>query len=297
MRIARVGGRAALVRGEALIDIEGASRGRFPANLNELYGRWTELREWAAALGPDAGAEEHHRAKGPLEMPIEPPRQVFAIGANYADHVAESGSAMPEMPLVFTKFPACLVGPDTPVPLPTSRVDWEVELVVVMARETHRVGAEDAWSHVAGVCVGQDLSERPLQLMGTAAQFSLGKSFPGFGPVGPYLVTTDELADPDDLAIGCSVNGEVMQQGRTGDMVFSVPELISYLSAISPLLPGDVVFTGTPAGVGVFRSPRRYLRPGEVLESWIEGLGSLRSPMTEGPAFDWRAFARSKTVS
>jgi 2-keto-4-pentenoate hydratase/2-oxohepta-3-ene-1,7-dioic acid hydratase in catechol pathway len=293
MRIARVGGRATLVLGDALIDIEHASDGRFGPDLTELYDHWSELGEWAATRT----VEEAFTTSRSLQIPVELPRQVFAIGANYADHVAEAGASLPEVPLVFTKFPTCLVGPDTPVRLPTRRVDWEVELVVVMGRETSRVSTADAWSHVAGVTVGQDLSERPLQLAGPAAQFSLGKSFPGFGPVGPYLVTPEEFADPDDIPIKCSVNGETMQSGRTGDMVFSVPELIAYLSAICTLLPGDVIFTGTPAGVGVFRTPRTYLQPGDVLESTVEGVGTLVTPMVEGPAYDWREFVVSHTAA
>jgi 2-keto-4-pentenoate hydratase/2-oxohepta-3-ene-1,7-dioic acid hydratase in catechol pathway len=137
------------------------------------------------------------------------------------------------------------------------------------------VAAADAWDHVAGLTVGQDLSARDVQMLGSPPQFSLGKSFPGFGPIGPWLVTPDELRDPDDLGIGCAVNGEQMQSDRTSAMLFSVPETVARLSAICPLLPGDLIFTGTPAGVGNRMDPPRYLKPGDELVSTIEGIGTL----------------------
>ncbi len=134
----------------------------------------------------------------------------------------------------------------------------------------------DAWSYVAGLTVGQDISDRHLQFA-AGAQFSLGKSHRGYGPLGPWVVTPDELPDPDDLALGCSVNGEMVQDARTNDLVFNVPRLIADLSAVLPLLPGDLIFTGTPAGVGVARQPPRFLQRGHVLESWIEGIGTIRN--------------------
>src|SRR5690606_17766479 len=134
----------------------------------------------------------------------------------------------------------------------------------------------DGWAHVAGLTVGQDISDRDVQ-MRAGAQFSLGKSFRGYGPVGPVVVTPDELADPDDLGLRCTVDGEVVQDGRTSDMVFTVPRLVAELSAVVPLLPGDVIFTGTPAGVGWGHEPPRFLRPGQVLESTIEGIGTMRN--------------------
>jgi 2-keto-4-pentenoate hydratase/2-oxohepta-3-ene-1,7-dioic acid hydratase in catechol pathway len=161
------------------------------------------------------------------------------------------------------------------VEIPAPTTDWEVELVVVMGRRAHRVHADAAWSHVAGLTIGQDLSERTLQRAGNVPQFGLGKSYPGFGPTGPWLVTLDEFADPDDLALSCSVNGVVMQDSRTSDLVFSVPRLIEYLSAVVVLLPGDVIFTGTPSGVGSARKPPQYLVPGDVVVSRIEGIGTL----------------------
>jgi 2-keto-4-pentenoate hydratase/2-oxohepta-3-ene-1,7-dioic acid hydratase in catechol pathway len=149
----------------------------------------------------------------------------------------------------------------------------------VIGRRADRVAEADAWSHVAGLTVGQDISDRKLQFA-AGAQFSLGKSRRGYGPMGPWLVTLDEVPDPDDLALGCSVDGEVVQDARTSDLVFTVPSLIAQLSDVLPLLPGDVLFTGTPAGVGVSRKPARFLQAGNVLETWIEGIGTIRNRCT-----------------
>ena len=154
-------------------------------------------------------------------------------------------------------------------------VDWEVELVAVLGRPAHRVAAADAWSHVAGLTVGQDISERVLQLAATPPQFSLAKSYPNFGPVGPCLVTVDEFEDPDDLELGCSINGSTVQKGRTSDMIFGVAEVIERLSAVLPLAPGDVIFTGTPAGVGLGRAEPRWLQPGDELVSYVSGIGEI----------------------
>ncbi|MFI5045005.1 MAG: fumarylacetoacetate hydrolase family protein, partial [Acidimicrobiales bacterium] len=208
--------------------------------------------------------------------PVPRPRQVFAIGLNYRTHAEESGMAVPDVPATFTKFPASLSGPFDDIEIVGTTVDWEVELVVVIGRRADRVGEADAWDHIAGLTVGQDISDRTLQFA-AGAQFSLGKSRRGFGPMGPWVVTTDELDNPDDLGLGCSVDGETVQDARTSDLIFNVPRLIAELSAVLPLLPGDVIFTGTPAGIGATRDPARFLQPGQVLETWVEGIGTIRN--------------------
>jgi 2,4-didehydro-3-deoxy-L-rhamnonate hydrolase len=180
------------------------------------------------------------------------------------------------VPATFTKFPASLTGPFDDVELVGTNVDWEVELVAVVGRRADHVAESDAWSHIAGLTVGQDISDRDLQFA-AGAQFSLGKSRRGFGPMGPWLVTPDEFADPDDLALGCSVDGETVQDARTSDLIFDVSRLVAELSGVLPLLPGDVIFTGTPAGVGITRQPPRALQPGQVLETWVEGIGTIRN--------------------
>jgi 2-keto-4-pentenoate hydratase/2-oxohepta-3-ene-1,7-dioic acid hydratase in catechol pathway len=151
-----------------------------------------------------------------------------------------------------------------------------VELVAVIGTRADRVAEGDAWGHIAGLTVGQDISDRTLQFA-AGMQFSLGKSRRGYGPMGPWLVTPDEIPDRDDLALGCAVDGETVQDGRTSDLIFSVPQLVTELSAVLPLLPGDVIFTGTPSGVGMARKPPRSLQPGMVLETWVEGIGTIRS--------------------
>ncbi|MEV8631347.1 fumarylacetoacetate hydrolase family protein [Streptosporangium sp. NPDC051023] len=274
MRIGNVGGRALLITGDnAGIDIATVSGGAFGPSMQTLYDRWADFRAWAARAPLDA--QVRHFTAEEIDAPAPSPRQVFAIGLNYADHAGESGVVVPEEPAVFTKFPTALTGPVTEVTLPEGNVDWEVELVVVIGREARNVSEEDAWDHVAGVTVGQDLSERKLQRVGPLPQFSLAKSYPGFGPIGPFLVTVDELEDPDNLAIGCSVNGETVQKSRTRHMIFSVPVLLAKLSAVAPLLPGDVVFSGTPSGVGGARKPPRFLAPGDTLVSYVENVGQL----------------------
>lgn len=271
MRIANVRGRLTLLTDRGGIDVETASQGRFKADPQAVFADWTAFRAWADSLRPDGAAPI---ADADLGCPVPRPTQVFGIGMNYRAHAAEAGLPVPQSPATFTKFPSCITGPFADVELPSAHVDWEVELVVVIGARARRVAEGDAWKHVAGLTVGQDLSERVVQWAG-GGQFSLGKSFPGFGPIGPCLVTPDELANPDDLELGCSINGETMQKSRTSDMVFSVPRLIAELSAILPLLPGDIIFTGTPAGIGASRQPPRFLQPGEVLTSSIEGIGTL----------------------
>jgi 2-keto-4-pentenoate hydratase/2-oxohepta-3-ene-1,7-dioic acid hydratase in catechol pathway len=276
VRIANAENRAVvLVSDDRGIDVHKASGGRFGPDLAAVYSRWEDFTAWARALAATEADVVIDRAL--LGSPSPAPRQVFAIGLNYGEHAKESGFAQPEtLPPVFTKFPTCLAGAVTEVVIPEGgNVDWEVELVAVIGTETRNVPAAEAWDYVAGLSVGQDISERVSQLRGPAPQFGLGKSFPGFGPVGPWLVTPDEFGNPDDLEIGCSIDGEQVQKGRTSELIFSIPALIEGLSHTVTLLPGDIIFTGTPAGVGLGRSPQRFIQPGETLVSRIEGIGEI----------------------
>jgi len=277
MRISRINNRYHAIDGEAALDIERASHGRFGADGFDVCQRWDELRDWVNTV-----AAEQYRPFDPaaVDAPVALPRQVFAVGLNYRDHATEAGLDEPAAPVVFTKFPTCITGPTATIALPTDGVDWEVELVAVIGKHGEQVREDRGWDHVAGLTVGQDLSERAIQLAGPAPQFSLGKSFPGFGPTGPAVVSIDELTDPDDLGIGCLLDDEVLQKGRTCDLIFTVPELVARISAICPLLPGDLIFTGTPAGVGGARTPPRFLPRGKTLISRIDGLGELRNRLT-----------------
>jgi 2-keto-4-pentenoate hydratase/2-oxohepta-3-ene-1,7-dioic acid hydratase in catechol pathway len=275
MRIANLSGRLALIVGERAVDVWQASEGRFEASPQAVYDRWADFRSWAARADLPEGREFDPAQLG---APAPAPRQLLAAGLNYRDHAAESGLAVPEgLPPVFTKFASSITGPVTTVRLPPGgHTDWEIELVVVIGARAEQVAEPDAWRHVAGLTAGQDLSERISQLAGPAPQFSLGKSLPGFSPMGPWLVTPDEFGNPDDLQLRATVNGEQVQNARTSELIFPVPALISRLSARLPLLPGDVIFTGTPAGVGLGRSPQRWLADGDELVSTIEGIGELR---------------------
>jgi 2,4-diketo-3-deoxy-L-fuconate hydrolase len=272
MRIATVAGRAVVLDGTTYADIETASSGRLPADPVRLLQRWDELRGWTPA---DAAWVEFEPAR--LGAPIPAPRQVFALAVNYPDHAGEAGATLPGAPYVFAKFPSCITGPHDDVILPSDRADWEAELVVVIGRRAHHVAENDAWDHVAGLTIGQDISERRVQFGKPIPNLTMAKSFPTFGPTGPAIVTLDEIADRDALPLTCSINGETMQHANTRDMVFTVPQMIAAISANVPLLPGDLIFTGTPAGVGSTRDPRRYLAPGDVIDSAIEGLGAMRN--------------------
>lgn len=280
MRFANRLGRAVLLQNGRAHDLEQLSQGTFGPDPDDVVQRWAQLRE--AAAGFTFGAGEAYAADE-LGPPVPTPRQIVAIGLNYRDHAAETGSQVPEDLVVFTKFQSSLNGPTGTVPLPSENVDYEAELVVVIGAPAHQVSEEDAWAHIAGFTVGQDYSERVVQRRGSPAQFSLGKSFPGFGPTGPAVVTVDELDDPEALSVRTVLidgDGErVLQDGTTADLIFSVPSIVSRLSQVMTLQPGDLIFTGTPAGVGLGRDPKLFLRPGWTVVTQIEGLGELRNVM------------------
>ncbi len=268
IRLANLRGRATLVVGEGLVDVEERSGRRFSADPMAALGDWAALADWARGLrAGDATAALRAEELGP---PVPRPAKVFAIG-------------LPKTPMVFTKFPSCLAGPSADVVLSSAFVDWEVELVVVVGRGGWHIPEERALEHVAGYCVGQDISDRRLQFSDKPPQFCLGKSLDGFGPTGPAVVSLDEFADPNDLALTCDVSGERMQDGRTSDMIFGVPALVAYLTRHCTLEPGDLIFTGTPSGVGSTRNPRRYLRAGEEIVSTIERIGTLQNRCVTGP--------------
>ncbi|MGA9672197.1 MAG: fumarylacetoacetate hydrolase family protein [Terracidiphilus sp.] len=214
-----------------------------------------------------------------LRAPLPNPPRVFAIGLNYRDHAIESGMDIPTTPVVFFKLPTAIIGPGEPIVLPknSTQPDYEAEFAFVIGKGGYRIPASAWRDHVYGYTIVNDVSARDVQFATT--QWSLSKSFPTFCPLGPAIVTADEIADPHDLNISLTIDGEQLQNSNTRELVFKIPELVEYLSSITPLLPGDIVSTGTPPGVGLGRTPKRWLKPGETVTITIEGLGALTNPV------------------
>jgi 2-keto-4-pentenoate hydratase/2-oxohepta-3-ene-1,7-dioic acid hydratase in catechol pathway len=278
MRIANESGRLKIVVRDMTVDVEEASEHRFSSDPQAIYERWDEFRAWTESVDAPGGRA---LVESELQAPVPRPRQIFAIGVNYRDHVEETGIELPEAPFVFTKFPSSITGPYSDIELPEGSVDFEVELVAVIGRSALRIDANEGWDFVAGLTLGQDLSERELQLSGPAPQqYNLGKSFAGFAPIGPVLVTPDEFDDPNDIELCTILSGEEMQRSRTRNLVFSVPEIVAYLSRIVTLQPGDLIFTGTPGGVGWLREPKRLINKSDELVTWAEGIGEMRHHFT-----------------
>jgi 2-keto-4-pentenoate hydratase/2-oxohepta-3-ene-1,7-dioic acid hydratase in catechol pathway len=271
MRLFNLAGRLSTFVDGAVVDVASASDNRFSPEPQQMFDNWEALAKWGESVNARGAGEVDTQQ---LLAPVPRPPQVFAIGLNYKAHAQEGIFSVPEEPTVFTKWPTCIVGPSHTVQLPVD-TDWEIELVVAISRHARRISAADAMSYVAGYTVGQDLSDRVLQRKGPAPQWSLGKSRFGYGPTGPWLVTLDEFDNAHDLAIHSALAGETLQSSRTSMLIFDIPTLIEYISDVCPLLPGDLIFTGTPEGVGYARKPPRFLHPGDVLTSTIEGIGDL----------------------
>lgn len=273
-RVANLAGRLVLLVDGGAVDVATASGGRWGPDPMSPYEDWDAFAAWAG----DPGAGEPYDELL-LEAPVPRPRQVFAAGMNYRARAVEGGLADVVLPPIFTKFPTCLTGPYASVKLPTATVDWEAELVVVIGRRAQGIAADAAWGHIAGVMAGQDLSERSAQFRPPVPQFSMAKSYPGFGPTGPWLLMTGGV-DPGPLEIATWVDDERVQHGCTDEMLISGADLVATLSANVPLLPGDLIFTGSPGGVGHHRTPPRYLRAGQTLTTTIDGLGTQRVRLT-----------------
>ena len=298
MKVAVVNGRTSLVVGDRLVDAERASGGAVPADPAAMFAAWPALLLATAARldleGPPSGAPPlDHGALGSTFVPV--PLQAFGIGLNYADHAGESAMALPDRPLVFPKFSSCIAGPNEPVATRSACPGLGGgSFVVVIGADCYEVDAADALSVIAGYTVGQDLSDRVVQFEGGAnPQFGLGKSAPGFGPVGPWVVSADELGAAGRLDIRCDVDGVTKQSSNTCHLIFDVPALVEYLSYRVRLHAGDLIFTGTPAGVGMGREPREVLCPGSRIDTTISGTGNLdhagdravTAPLTDGRRF------------
>ena len=214
-----------------------------------------------------------------LLAPIPRPPRIFCVGLNYRDHAVESKMEIPKVPTLFLKLPSAVIGPGETVRIPalTREPDYEVELALIIGKAGRNIAAENWREHVFGYTILNDVSARDVQL--ATSQWTLGKSFDTFCPIGPAIVTADEIPDPHALDIRLSIGGEILQHSNTRELIFKAPELIAYLSAITPLEPGDIISTGTPAGVGLGRTPRRWLQPGETMVAEVEGLGRLVNPV------------------
>jgi 2-keto-4-pentenoate hydratase/2-oxohepta-3-ene-1,7-dioic acid hydratase in catechol pathway len=267
-----------------------ALRGAAAVDLNRTDPAVPDCMKKLLAQGP-AGLERAGQAAArgqpmPLDglrlvPPVPFPDKVICIGLNYADHARETGMALPPEPVVFSKFATAVRAHGDPIVLPraSSQVDYEAELVVVIGQGGRHIAEADARRHVAGYCCGNDVSARDWQLRKPGGQWLLGKSFDSFAPFGPALVTADEVPEPGSLKIQLRLNGQVMQDSSTAQLIFSVDKLVAYLSTVCTLAPGDLIFTGTPPGVGMARKPPVWLKPGDVTEVEIEGLGVLRNPL------------------
>lgn len=270
-RLANAEGRAALVASDQYYDVETLSEGKLDADPMAVLADPALLNELASSL--DTATPTGALDGIVLGPPVPRPRNCFGIGLNYMNHAAESSMELPEYPLVFTKFPSCIVGPTAEVEMRSDGCDYEGELVAVIGPGGKDIAPENAWNHVLGLTVGQDISDRPAQFAAKPPQFNLGKSFDTFGPIGPVLVSLDEIADPENLHITTAVNGEVRQDDTTASLIFDIPTLISYLSRITTLATGDVIFTGTPEGVGAAQG--KFLKDGDVITTAVDGIGTM----------------------
>ena len=273
MKVANVEGRAALVVDGRVVDVERASAGKLPSDPMAVLMRLPEL---ASLDVPDDAPAVEDVTLGP---PVPRPSKILAAGGNYQDHLDEEGAEAPGEPNLFAKWPNALCGPSDEIRIPSDRkqVDWEAELVVVMGKQARRVSEADAWDYVVGVTCGQDISDREEQFR-DFEQWTVAKSIDTYAPTGPFLVTTDELDEPDRVPLICYLNGDEVQNGSTANLIYSVSTLISWTSHRCTLEPGDLFFTGTPGGVGFTRDPQRFLGPSDVVKTELPGVGVMENP-------------------
>ena len=287
MRLATIqtadGPRAAVLHGTHYVDLH-ATNARLPRGVRALLEMGPESLAAAGEAARRPGAVTHEAARAKLLAPVPDPKKIVCVGLNYRDHAAESGAPIPKEPVLFSKYATALVGHEDNIVLPpvSQEVDYEAELVIVVGKGGRNLTAAQAMGHVAGYTVGHDVSARDWQLKKDGKQWMVGKTFDTFAPTGPHLVTADEVPDPHALGIRLRLNGQTMQDSSTKQMVFTVGEVLAYLSQVFTLEPGDLIFTGTPPGVGFARKPPVFLKPGDVCEVEIDGLGVLRNPVVGG---------------
>ena len=287
MRLATIqtaaGPRAAVLQGAAYVDLHETDRA-LPQRLRALLEGGAPALQAAATAARRANAVRYEAAAVKLLPPIPDPAKIVCLGLNYRDHAAETGAAIPKEPVLFSKYATALVGDGEPIVLPpvSNEVDYEAELVIVVGRRGRNLKAGEGMACLAGYTIGHDVSARDWQLKKDQKQWMVGKTFDTFAPTGPVLVTADEVPDPHNLGIRLRLNGQTMQDSNTRQMIFPVGAVLEYLSKVFTLEPGDLVFTGTPPGVGMARKPPVYLRAGDVVEVEIEGLGVLRNNVVQG---------------
>jgi len=271
------GPRPALRSGDDYVDLLAADSS-LPASLRGLLTAGSDALGAAKRAG-EKGKKRTPAAEAKFLAPVPDPAKIICLGLNYRDHALESGAAIPNEPVLFSKYTTALTGHREPIVIPkvSSKVDYEAELVVVIGRRGRHIPVEKAMQYVAGYSVGHDVSARDWQFKGEPKQWMSGKTFDTFAPVGPELITADEVPDPHALPIRLKLNGEVMQDSTTKQLIFGVPEIIAYLSIIMTLEPGDVIFTGTPPGVGAARKPPVFMKPGDVAVVEIDSLGTLEN--------------------
>jgi 2-keto-4-pentenoate hydratase/2-oxohepta-3-ene-1,7-dioic acid hydratase in catechol pathway len=276
--------RAAVRHDEDYIDLH-ATDAAFPPTIRQLLAAGPEVLEHAARAGKRTDAVRIPVQKTRLAAPIGDPQKIVCLGLNYRDHAAETNAQIPRDPILFSKYPTAIIGPGERIVLPavSSEVDYEAELVIVVGKRGRHLTVNNALGYVAGYTVGHDVSARDWQLKKDGKQWMAGKTFDTFAPTGPELVMADEVPEPENLGIRLRLNGRVMQDSNTRNMIFGVATTIAYLSKVFTLEPGDLVFTGTPPGVGIARKPPVFLRAGDVVEVEIDGIGLLKNPVVAEP--------------
>ncbi len=274
----RIGARS----GDTILDLSQADP-TLPSDMRSLLGAGPAALD-AVRAALKKGAPTFDAGQIDVVAPIANPEKVICIGLNYADHAAESNMPIPPEPVVFSKFASAIIGPGDSINLPavSQKVDYEVELVAVIGTAGRNISEADALNHVVGYTVGHDVSARDYQLEKPGGQWLLGKAFDSFAPLGPDIVTPDEISDPHNLGIRSFLNGQTVQESRTDQLIFKVDRLVAYLSRVFTLRPGDLIFTGTPSGVGMGRDPQVWLKPGDTVVCEIDELGRLENPVTAG---------------
>ena len=272
-KLANASGRSVLVNGDHYFDLAKISEGNVSSDPSQVVNSLGAISKLYKQIDQfDASGSLKDVQMGP---PVTGSRNCFAVGLNYRNHAEESGMEIPPFPMIFTKHTSCINGPFDNIEMRSDIVDYEAELVVVIGKQGKNISNDEAWNHVAGLTVGQDISDRSVQFHATPPQFNLGKSFDTFGPIGPILVSPDQFEDKSSLNLECSVNGELRQKDNTNDLIFDIPYIISYVSEFITLEPGDLIFTGTPAGVGATQG--KLLKDGDILSTTISGIGTIEN--------------------